>query len=66
MSEDNTSKKTWIGLIVLGALGGILLAPMSGRETRQMIERKFNDGIRYLTSFGRNTPHESAHQHRGR
>jgi gas vesicle protein len=60
MSDDNVTKKTWLALIALGALGGILLAPMSGRETRQLIEKKINDSVRYLTSFGRDTRHEES------
>jgi hypothetical protein len=65
MSEGNTSTgKKWIGLIVLGAIAGILLAPMPGRETRHIIVKEFNDGLRYLSSLGRGTPHEAAHSHR--
>lgn len=66
MSEGTTTKKTWIGLILLGAIGGILLAPMPGRDTRHIIVKEFNDGLRYLSSLGRGTPQEAAHPHRGR
>jgi len=59
MSENDKktekSKGTGLWLIVLGALGGILLAPMSGRDTRHKIVKEVGDGYRYLVSLGRAT-----------
>jgi len=48
-SGNRKSKAVW--LIALGALGGILLAPASGRETRQTISDEVNKGGRYLAAL---------------
>jgi len=49
-SRNRKSRAVW--LIALGALGGILLAPASGRETRQTISDEVNKGGRYLAALG--------------
>ena len=42
-------------LIASGALAGILLAPKSGRGTRQAIATEVDDGRKYVTYIGRKT-----------
>ena len=49
-SRNRKSRAVW--LIALGALGGILLAPSSGRETRQTISKEVDKGGRYLVALG--------------
>jgi hypothetical protein len=65
MSENDKktkkTKATGVRLIALGALGGILLAPMSGRETRRKIAKEVDSGYRYLVSLGRATREEASH-----
>ena len=61
---DKKTKKsgmTGVWLVALGALGGILLAPMSGRETRHKIGKEIDDGYRYLASLGQTTRQEAGH-----
>ena len=63
MSQDRSQKRKSraVWLIALGALGGILLAPASGRETRQTIAKGVDNGYRYLVSVGHATQEEAAH-----
>ena len=52
-SGNRKSKAVW--LIALGALGGILFAPASGRETRRTIVEEVDKGGRCLVSLGHDT-----------
>jgi gas vesicle protein len=56
-SRNRKSRAVW--LIALGALGGILLAPGSGRETRQTISDELDKGGRYLVALGHDTSVEA-------
>ena len=47
MSNDNEVKCLAVGL-GLGVIAGLLFAPRSGEESRQMIESKFREGREYL------------------
>ena len=59
MSRTRKCNALW--LVALGALGGILLAPASGRETRQTIATEVEKGHRYLVALGHNTREEAGH-----
>jgi len=65
MSNDDKSSKSGkssgVWLILLGAVGGILLAPASGRETRQTIANEVNHGRKSLASLSRDTSQEMGH-----
>ncbi len=46
MDNKMDARSLWIGILagaVIGAAAGLLLAPMSGRETREMIGERYND-----------------------
>jgi gas vesicle protein len=65
MSNDDKSSKrsksiksSGFWLILLGAMGGILLAPTSGRETRQTIANEVDHGRKSLLSLSRDTSQE--------
>ncbi len=55
MSENHkNSNVAWLVTgLGFGALAGILLAPRSGRETRQAIVAEADRGRKYLVSLGR-------------
>jgi gas vesicle protein len=54
MSENRKNDAVWfVAGVGLGALAGILLAPKSGRETREAIATEVENGREYLTSLGR-------------
>jgi gas vesicle protein len=58
---EKTRKKRPIWLIIIGALGGILLAPASGRETRQTIANDIEKGSSYLATLGHEAREEAGH-----
>jgi len=62
MSNDDKSSKSGkssgVWLILLGAVGGILLAPASGRETRQTIANEVDHGRKSLVALSRDTSQE--------
>jgi gas vesicle protein len=46
MENKMDARSLWIGVLagaVIGAAAGLLLAPMSGKETREMIGERYND-----------------------
>jgi len=59
MAKSSKSQAVW--LIVWGALAGILLAPASGRATRQTIAKEVEKGGRYLVTLGHDTREEAVH-----
>ncbi len=55
MAENNggNSFMWFLAGLGLGALVGVLYAPKSGRETRQMIREGFDEGREYVTTHAR-------------
>jgi gas vesicle protein len=54
MPGNHNSQTRWvIAALGLGALGGILFAPKSGRETRQAIVAGVENSQKYLVGLGR-------------
>lgn len=54
MSKNRKNDAIWFAAGgALGALAGILLAPKSGRETRDAIATGVENGREYLVSLGR-------------
>jgi gas vesicle protein len=54
MIHDRKISSAWfVAGLGLGALAGLLLAPKSGRETRQAIATGVENGRRQLASLGR-------------
>ena len=55
MSENRKNNNAvWLAVGVgVGALAGLLLAPKSGRETREAIAAEADRGRKYLVSLGR-------------
>ena len=62
MSNDDKNRKSGkssgVWLILLGAVGGILLAPASGRATRQTIANEVDHGRKSLVSLSHDTSQE--------
>ena len=55
MSENSNKSIGWfLAGLGLGTAVAILYAPRSGRETREAIVTKVDDGREYLASLGRN------------
>lgn len=54
MSDDRSNRIGWfLAGLSLGTLSALLYAPRSGRETRDAISGKMDDGRQYLNSLGR-------------
>lgn len=56
--NGKSGKSGAVWLILFGAMGGILLAPASGRETRQTIANEVDHGRKSLVSLSRDTSQE--------
>jgi len=59
-SRKNQTRR-FIVVLGVGALTGILLAPKSGRETRDAIATEVNDGRKYVASLGEDTRRHVSH-----
>lgn len=59
--SSKSGKSSGVWLILLGAMGGILLAPASGRVTRQTIANEVDHGRKSLVSLSHDTGQEMGH-----
>lgn len=54
MSDNRNNAIGWfLAGLGLGAVGAILIAPKSGRETRKAIVTKVDDGRKFVASLGK-------------